>query len=158
VFYSGIAGLRVYSEPTSSSDVVGTLALHEKITRTQVERGYARVWSTRTDVTGWVDNAKLIWRIPAATTAAPAPAHPEADTSAAPPGATPAVHEEPAPTQAEPASTVEVEPPSQAEGSSAPAAAPEDEVAPVRAPEPSPPPAEQPVDDEGVSPSILDAY
>lgn len=80
VYYVGVDELKVYSEPSASSKVVGTFTLHEKVTRTKLERGYAYVESSKTAVKGWVTNAQLIWRLPAAsTTAAPAPAQPEAE-------------------------------------------------------------------------------
>src|SRR5262249_3198212 len=82
-------GLKVYSESSASSKVVGTLALHEKVTRYRVERGYAYVTSSQSGLTGWVSNGQLVWRLPA--TAAPAPveeapeaAEPEAPETSAP--------------------------------------------------------------------------
>ena len=75
VYYANAAGVSVYSKPSSSSTVVGELALHEKVTRYRVERGYAYVTGEARGVTGWVNNAMLVWRLPAATSAAvPAPA------------------------------------------------------------------------------------
>ena len=82
-FYARTEGLKVYSEPSASSKVVGTLSLHEKVTRSKVERGYAYVESTKSVVKGWVDNAKLTWRSPTAPTAA-APAEEEPQPPAAP--------------------------------------------------------------------------
>jgi hypothetical protein len=67
VYYAAVGGLRMYSEPASSSKLVGKLSLHEKVTRHRIERGYAQVTSDTTGLTGWVDNAKLLWRLPAAT-------------------------------------------------------------------------------------------
>jgi hypothetical protein len=78
-------GLKVYSEASASSTVVGTLALYEKVTRTRLDRGYACVESSQSGVKGWVNNAELIWRLPSApTTGAPAPAEPEPEEPAAP--------------------------------------------------------------------------
>lgn len=75
VYYAGVEGLKVYSEPSASSKVVGKLSLHEKVTRTKLERGYAYVESAKTGAKGWVINAQLIWRLPTAPRAAePAPA------------------------------------------------------------------------------------
>jgi len=71
VYYAGVDGLEVHNEPSASSTVIGTLSLHEKVTRASVEHGYAHVTSA-SGLTGWVSNAQLIWRLP--TTAAPAPA------------------------------------------------------------------------------------
>ena len=45
VYYAGVEGVKVYSEPSTSSKVVGTLSLHEKVMRTKLERGYAFVES-----------------------------------------------------------------------------------------------------------------
>jgi len=85
VYYAGSEGLKVYSEASTSSKVVGTLALHEKVTRTRLDRGYAYVESTKSGVKGWVINAQLIWRLPGApTTGTAAPAEPEPEEPAAP--------------------------------------------------------------------------
>ena len=111
VYYAGVEGLKVYSEASASSKVVGTLALYEKVTRTKLDRGYAYVESSKSAAKGWVNNAQLIWRVPTApTTGTPAaveeqpeepaaltgeepqaPATPEATAPAAapPPTATP---------------------------------------------------------------------
>jgi hypothetical protein len=78
VYYAGADALKVYSEASSSSKVVGTLSLHEKVVRTNLERGYAFVESTKTELKGWVDNAQLIWRVPAAPGAG-APTNVEAE-------------------------------------------------------------------------------
>jgi len=100
VYYSAVEGLKVYSEPSTRSKVVGSLSLHEKVTRTNLDRGYAYVEGAKGGLKGWVLNAQLIWRLP--TTAAPAGAEPEAPAA---PEAAPAAAEplpEPAPVQAEP--------------------------------------------------------
>ena len=95
VYYARVDGLQVHSEPSASSTVIGTLALHEKVTRSRVERGYAYVTSA-SGLTGWVSNAQLVWRLP--TTAAPVPAEaaPEAPEPEAPEPTAPAP--EPPPT------------------------------------------------------------
>jgi hypothetical protein len=80
VYYAGVEGLTVYGEPSASSKVVGTLALHEKVTRSDLQRGYAYVTSAQSGLAGWVSNAQLIWRLPAA---APAPAGEEPEAPAA---------------------------------------------------------------------------
>jgi len=69
VYYAGIGGLKMYSEPSSSSKVTGQLSLHERVTRSKVERGYAYV-ETGSGQTGWVNNAQLLWRLPTAGQAA----------------------------------------------------------------------------------------
>src|SRR5262245_27371335 len=66
LYYAGVEGLKVYSEPSTSSRVAGTLSLHEKVVRTNLERGYAFVESSQSGLKGWVDNAQLIWRLPPA--------------------------------------------------------------------------------------------
>ncbi len=81
VYYAGAAGLEMHSEPAASSKLIGKLALHERVTRYRIERGYAYVKSEKSGMTGWVDNAMLLWRLPGA---APARAEPTPET---PPGA-----------------------------------------------------------------------
>jgi SH3 domain-containing protein len=84
-YYAAVEGLKVHIDPSASSKVVGTLSLHEKVTRLKVERGYALVASTKSGVRGWVDNAQLSWRLPTSpTTAAPAPGETEPEEAAAP--------------------------------------------------------------------------
>jgi hypothetical protein len=103
VYYAGAEGLKVYSEASTSSKVVGTLSLHEKVVRTNLERGYAFVESTKSDLKGWVDNAQLIWRLPPAPGAG-APtnveAQPEEPEAPAPEEPTPTAAPEPTPTAA----------------------------------------------------------
>lgn len=97
-FYSSADGLPMHFLPSGSSQVVGRLALHEHVTRTDVQRGYAHVVADN-GLEGWVDNAKLLWRLPptAAPAGTPAPAPlvtsaPEAETPTpiAPPPVEPA--------------------------------------------------------------------
>lgn len=66
VYYAGVEGLKVYSEPSASSRPVGSLSLHEKVTRSKLDRGYAYVESAKSGVKGWVNNAELVWRLPGA--------------------------------------------------------------------------------------------
>ena len=74
VYYAGVEGLKVYSEPSATSKVAGALSLHEKVIRSRLDRGFAFVESTKSGVKGWVNNAQLTWRLPTApATAAPAP-------------------------------------------------------------------------------------
>jgi hypothetical protein len=85
VYYSGTQGLKVYSEASSSSKIIGELSLYEKVTRSKLERGYAYVTSVKSGVTGWVKNAQLVWRLPGAPmTAAPAPGEAQPEETAAP--------------------------------------------------------------------------
>lgn len=71
-FYAGSDDLAVYAEPSGSARIVGRLPLHARVTRTEIAHGYAHVVADGLE--GWVDNARLIWRLPAAGTARPAPA------------------------------------------------------------------------------------
>ena len=90
VYYAGTEGLKVYSESSASSKVVGTLPLHEKVTRTKLDRGWAYVESTKSGVKGWVNNAQLIWRLPTTpTTVAPAPGEAQPEEPVAPTGEEP---------------------------------------------------------------------
>jgi hypothetical protein len=77
-YYAGVEGLKVYSEASASSKVVGALSLHEKVTRSKLERGYAYVESSKSGLKGWVSNAKLTWRVPTAGAPATVEAEPEA--------------------------------------------------------------------------------
>ena len=94
VFYCAVDGLNVYARPTRTSAVVGRLSLHERVTRSKLEGGYAYVQADRGGLQGWVDNAQLLWRLPAGE----APAEPAAGESAEPapePDATPAAEAPP---------------------------------------------------------------
>ncbi|HVO22213.1 MAG TPA: hypothetical protein VMW56_01145 [Candidatus Margulisiibacteriota bacterium] len=138
VYYAGIEGLKVYSEPSTSSKVVGALSLYEKVTRTRLERGYAYVESAKSAVQGWVNNAQLIWRLPAE----PRPAAPA-------PGETPS--EEPVtPTGEEPQAPAAPE-------ATAPMEAPPTEPPPTATPVPAAPRSSQPTP-RGVAPSIFNPY
>ena len=66
--YSASAGLPVRNAAFVTSKTISRLALHEKVTRTEVDRGFAHI-VTEKGVEGWVDNAQLLWHLPA-----PAPA------------------------------------------------------------------------------------
>src|SRR5262245_29699830 len=85
IYYADIDGLKVYREPSVSSLVVGQFSLHQKVTRTKVQNGYAYVEGAD-GVSGWVNNAQLIARLPVAPGAATAPAAvtPETSQEAAP--------------------------------------------------------------------------
>jgi len=134
VYYAGVDGLKMYSDPSASSKVVGALPLHEKVTRTQLERGFAFVESAKSGTKGWVKNAQLIWRLPTTPTgAAPAAAEPQPEDTAAPAAETPQEPQAPEPTAtaAEPAPTATPVPAAPARSKQTPA---------------------------GVAPSIFDAY
>jgi hypothetical protein len=81
------------------------LALHEKVSRVKLERGYAYVESTKRDLKGWVTNAQLIWRLPTApATGAPAPEEAQPEEPGAPTAEEPEAPAAPeaVPTAAEP--------------------------------------------------------
>jgi hypothetical protein len=109
------------------------LSLYEKVIRSDLERGYALVESAKSGVKGWVDNAQLVWRLPAApTTGAAAEEAPEP--------------EEPAPATEEPQAPALPEPtPSPA--AAFPTAAPAPTARPISPPTPRP-----------VGPSIFNPY
>lgn len=69
VYYAAMDGLKVYSEPSSSSKVIARLSLHERVTRFKIERGYAYVENGAGQM-GWVNNAQLLWRLPSVAPAA----------------------------------------------------------------------------------------
>lgn len=80
VYFAAVDGLPVMDAPKAGARVVGTLRLHQKVTRSTVENGYAKVKASTGGLEGWVLNAKLIWRLPSAPVSsraggdAPAPA------------------------------------------------------------------------------------
>ena len=130
VYYAGTT-LKVYSEPGSSSSVVGELSQYEKVTRFKLERGYAYVESATGSTKGWVVNAQLIWRLPSSNATAPAETEPE----------TPAVPAtEQAPSSEVPATATPI----------AATATPTNTVAPAAPSSKATP--------RGVAPSIFDAY
>lgn len=133
VYYAAVGGLKVYSEPSGRSKVLGMLALHEKVARTRLVRGYAYVESAERDLKGWVINAQLIWRLPSA----PGAAEGQPEEQAAPAGDEAPAAVEAAPEAGEPPA---VEPPAA-------------EAAPV----PAAPPQARPTPG-GVAPSIFNPY
>ena len=144
VYYAGAAGLQVYSKPSVSSKVVGKLALHEKVRRYKLERGYAYVESDKSGVKGWVSNEQLIRRLPGTpTTAAPAPAVSEPDEAVVP--AAPSPEEPVAPAAEEPQAPIAAE-------------ATETPELPSPTPTSTPVPAGAKPTPRGVAPSIFDPY
>jgi len=94
VYYVGSDALVLYQEPGKT--VVARLPLHQKVYRYRLQRGYAYVRVDGSGQEGWLDNAKLIWRLPREAAPAPsAPAEesaetvppPVVDTAAPPPAA-----------------------------------------------------------------------
>ncbi|MBI5503376.1 MAG: SH3 domain-containing protein [Deltaproteobacteria bacterium] len=156
-FYAGVAGLGVHAKASASSKVLGELALHQKVTRSKIESGYAYIKTDKGRLEGWVVNARLLWRLPAAKGAAPdGSPQPAAETA-----------QEPPPPQAQPAaSETEVSGATPDAGETSAAARAEEPAAaepqtPPSAPatEPSPRksrPADKPT--QGVTPSVFDPY
>lgn len=92
VYYVAEAGLNVYAEPSARAQRVAELPLYERVLRSDLQRGYARIRTADDRVHGWVDNARLIWRLPS-DEARPQPAieepvapAPEAETPMGEPG------------------------------------------------------------------------
>lgn len=133
VYYVGSNGLPLYREP--GRNVLAQLPLHQKVLRYRLERGYAYVKVEGTGQEGWLDNAKLLWRLPRQPPAAQAPSPaPAAD------------HDTPA----EP-DVSEAAPPAEPADS--------EETAPSEEPPPAEPPAEAPADQPGpVSPSVFEPF
>lgn len=104
-FYAAADGVAVHAKASGSSPVVGRLSLHERVTRSDLVRGYAHVVADQSGLEGWVDNAKLLWRLPAPDAAAPpATMAPAADDASAAPAAPPqptAAETQPAPAKSE---------------------------------------------------------
>jgi len=112
VYYVGVDQLVVYSEPQPSAAPVTQLPLYQKVYRSKMEKGYAYIKVEGSGVTGWVDNARLIWRLPSQQqkaptkteeqAAKPAQEAPVAKEQASPPTTTAGTAEtEPTPTAAE---------------------------------------------------------
>jgi len=148
VYFAASDGLVMHSEASGSSPVVARLALHEKVVRTRLDRGWAYVTADGSGTSGWVDNAQLIWRLPAATQPGTATAAQPAAPSAPPAtDTTPAPDAAPVPAAAAPVSA------------DAPAAAPPPDVAPAAATNaaPSVEPAAAPAP-KAPSPEIFDPF
>ncbi|MEA2080784.1 MAG: hypothetical protein U9P00_13205, partial [Pseudomonadota bacterium] len=64
VYYVGVESLRLYEEPGTSENFIADLEQHQKVYRYKIEKGFAWVKVDGTDMTGWVVNARLIWRLP----------------------------------------------------------------------------------------------
>jgi hypothetical protein len=148
VYFAGEDRLGVYAEASGRSAVVGHLALHEEVRRSEVSRGYARIRTPDDRVSGWVDNAKLIWRLPEA-----APASDESTNARSPPATEspdlPAAARAPQP-------PVAVDAAAGAGATETPASTATEAPAP-EAPEPSTPPSsESPA--ERPEPSVFDPF
>jgi hypothetical protein len=106
VYYAGVDQLMVYSEPRSSASQLAQLPLHQKVYRSKIEKGYAYIKVEGTGVTGWVDNARLIWRLPSQQQKAPT----KTEERAAEPAREAPVAKEKAPTPTTAAEAAEPEP------------------------------------------------
>lgn len=62
VFYTGSPDLPLYQSP--GGVIVRRLPQYTKLTRDKLEKGYAHVRVDSTGITGWMQNAQLIWRLP----------------------------------------------------------------------------------------------
>jgi hypothetical protein len=71
VYFSAVEGLPMHAEASGAAPIVGRLALHEKVVRQRYDSGWAYVVSDGGS-SGWVDNAQLIWRLPASSDGATA--------------------------------------------------------------------------------------
>jgi len=85
-FYAGANDLKLYSKPSYSSSTIGSLALHQKVYRAKIEKGFAYVKVATTGQHGWVENGKLLWRLPSSADEAATPrAEPDVTESASQP-------------------------------------------------------------------------
>lgn len=62
VYYSGSPDLPLYRNPGGA--IVKRLPQYTKLNRDKLDRGFAHVRVDSTGETGWVENAKLLWRLP----------------------------------------------------------------------------------------------
>jgi len=69
VYYVTSGGTSLYDAPRGR--VVAQLAEFQKVERFGMKNGYAQVRVEATGASGWVDNAKLIWRLPSRPNAVP---------------------------------------------------------------------------------------
>jgi len=99
VFYAAVDELALHALPSGSSQLVARLSLHQRVKRTGITRGYANV-TTDAGLEGWVDNAQLLWRLPAAPAATTSPVEPSPASSGAEAAPTAGTAEPAAPTAA----------------------------------------------------------
>jgi hypothetical protein len=64
-YFAGVADLPVRDGPKLSAKLVGHLTLHQRILRSTVTNGYARVRVPEGSLHGWVVSAKLLRTLPA---------------------------------------------------------------------------------------------
>ena len=102
-FFAGVDGLTVRDAPNGSAKVLGELALHQKVIRSKVSGGYALVRVAGGNLSGWVVNSKLLWKLPSSqpvTAESPAAVEQAPEAVAEPPAVVeepPAAAEEPPP-------------------------------------------------------------
>lgn len=141
VYYAASDGLVVRADASPASPVVGRLAQYQRVVRTQLKNGWAYV-AADGGPSGWVDNAQLVWRVPA---------------QGNPPAAAPAAGQapEPAPSAA-PAEAAA--PPAAVAPAPAPTAAPAPEAPPEPSPAPAPPPPQPTANKSQPSPDMFDPF
>ncbi len=174
VYFVATEGLPLYAGASSAAKVLGRLPLHTKVIRTRLENGYAFVRTADGRLEGWVNNNRLDWRVPTATTAAPDAADQNPSSLPGEPVQKTPVVTEPGPVDQGPqtedqeagktqeglsgesAAIPPEETPAVSENASGPPAESVDEVAPVRAPKETTTPA----DGKGLrpTPSIFDSF
>ena len=64
-YFAGVADLSVRDGPKLSAKLIGHLTLHQKVLRSTVTNGYARVRVPDGSLHGWVVSAKLLRKLPA---------------------------------------------------------------------------------------------
>lgn len=107
-FYAASDGLRIYPKPSFSSAPVGKLALHQKVYRSKIDKGFAYVKVAGSGQIGWVENAKLLWRLPSSRKTATGPVEESPEEAVAEPAAEPISAE--ADVEQEPAAATESSP------------------------------------------------
>ena len=80
VYYVGVESLGLYETPRTSGNLIAELEQHQKVYRYKIEKGFAWVKVDGTGMTGWVNNARLIWRLPEPSMGEPAELPPEASS------------------------------------------------------------------------------
>ena len=63
VYYAAEEGLKLYPEPSFEQEPIAELPLHEKVLRYRTEKRFGYVKVERTGQEGWVENARLKWRL-----------------------------------------------------------------------------------------------
>ena len=90
IYFTETENLPLYQSP--GSKIITRLPLHTKVYRDDLQKGYAHVRVDATGDQGWIENAKLIWRLPkpAAQDKKPEPASDVANTENSKPSVKPA--------------------------------------------------------------------